>query len=388
MTITYWILFGIGSFSILAILIALNALVSHFKNPMALEKTTQSLSVIVPIKGSDETTEENLTALVTSELDSKVEFLFAMEEESDSAFKVCSRVKKLHSDIDISIIITGDSDKLMGKQHNINVASKQAKYDYIASMDADVRITPQTIKHGLNQLTDTNTGVVYFLPFYNGKGTSGGNLLTTYINHFYNLIFTYFYKFAKQPTIIGALWIVEKKLLDECGGIERLAGTVSDDRELGVAIAELGHKNTMVPYTVLMPSENLTFNEGISHLSKWFGMVRAEGILVYILFALFWGPMISAVASLLIAFQLDMSYVFYSSMLLVSILLLRSITVFVLNKKIYNVKMTSNLITTLLFDALLFPFLLIKNVFNTSIVWKGKKYKLGKQGKIMGVEKV
>jgi len=388
MSILYWVVFGLGAFSIVAMMIALSALLAHFKDKIQLQKTTQSLSVIVPIKGSDNTTQSNLQALVDSKIESPIEYLFAMEEESDSAFEVCTQIKNNNPNLDISIVITGDSDKLMGKQHNINIASKQAKYDYIASMDADVHIKTDTIKYGLNQLSKENTGVVYFLPYYSGQGKAGGNLLTTYINHFYNLIFTYLYFFAKAPAIVGALWIVEKQLLEECGGIERLAGTVSDDRELGFAIAELGYKNYMIPHTVMMPSEKLRFSEGILHLSKWFGMVRAEGIAVYILFAIFWGSMISAIASFIIALILGGKYILFSLILISAIILLRSLGVILLNKKVYQENAMTNLSSTLLFDILLFPFLLLKNIGNRTIEWKGKKYKLGKQGKILGVEKI
>ena len=66
-----------------------------------------------------------------------------------------------------------------------------------------------------------------------------------------------------------------------------------------------------------------------------------------------------------------------------SILLLRSIGVFLLNSKIYKVPVFSNLAMTLAYDAVLFPMIYIMNLSKKTIEWKGKKYKLGKHGKIL-----
>jgi cellulose synthase/poly-beta-1,6-N-acetylglucosamine synthase-like glycosyltransferase len=387
MTIIYWIFFAISIIGILSMTLAFFKILIHFSKKEEAQVSTEGLSLIVPIKGADNTTFDNLKALVDSNIKSPVEYLFAIETEDDPAYKVCKAVQDSAKDKDIKIILTGESQELMGKQHNIKVAVQNASYDIIGSMDADVRINSNTLSTGLKSLKNVDAGIAYFLPYYKGTGTFGGGLLSTYINYFYNIIFSYLHFFAKAPTIIGALWIMPKELFNKCEADGRLVGTVSDDRELGFASAESGYKNIFIPYTVMMPHEKLSLREGINHLGKWFGMVRAEGIAVYILFALMWNPLLYAAVLILTSQCLgSIKYTTYSLILFIVVLTLRVTNVVVLNTSIYKMPVSSNLLMTIAYDLIFFPILFFINLFKTTIEWKGKIYKLGKQGKIISID--
>lgn len=383
MVLIYWVVFIVSVVGILSITLALLKMITHFSQKQKTQPSSQPLSLIVPIKGADENTFDNLSMLINSEITSPVEYLFAMETKDDPAYEVCNTVKESALDKDIKIIITGESKELMGKQHNIKVAVENASFDVIGSMDADVIVDSNSLRIGLEYLSTPDVGIVYFLPYYKGSGTLGGGLISTYINNFYNLIFSYLHFFAKAPTIIGALWIMPKELFNKCGEDGRFAGTVSDDRELGFATAELGLKNIFIPETVMMPHEKLSLGDGINHLGKWFGMVRAEGIVVYLLFALMWNPLLHALIVVLIAPFLAAEYTTYSLILFASVLSLRVITTLALNVSIYKIPVFSNALMTIAYDVLFFPILFFKNLFKTTIEWKGKTYKLGKHGKII-----
>lgn len=136
----------------------------------------------------------------------------------------------------------------------------------------------------------------------------------------------------------------------------------------------------------MMPHEKLSLNEGINHLGKWFGMIRAEGIFVYIVFALLWNPLVWSLLSLLVAFCIGNQYVVSSLILFVSVVLLRLFGVITLNKSIYKLPVSSNLFMTLFYDFLIFPILVFINLFRTTIEWKGKVYKLGKHGRIVSID--
>lgn len=387
MNVIYWIFFAISIIGILSMTLAFFKILTHFSKKEEAQVSTEGLSLIVPIKGADDTTFDNLKSLIDSDIKSPVEYLFAMETEEDPAYNVCKAVKESAKDKDIKIILTGESKELMGKQHNIKVAVQNATYDIIGSMDADVKVDSNTLKTGLKSLNSDDVGIVYFLPYYRGTGTLGGGLLSTYINYFYNIIFSYLHFFAKAPTIIGALWMMPKELFNKCEADGRLVGTVSDDRELGFASAEWGYKNIFISNTVMMPDEKFSLKEGINHLGKWFGMVRAEGIAVYILFALMWNPLLYASILLLAALCMGSGeYLSSSIILFISVLLLRAMNIIVLNTSIYKMPASTNLLMTIAYDLIFFPILFFINLFKTTIEWKGKTYKLGKQGKIISID--
>ena len=388
MSILFWTLFIISILGIVTILISMTTLLSFFSKKQEHTVSSEALSLIVPIKGTDDNTKENMTTLVNSNLSSNVEYIFAMEEENDSAFEVCSEVIALFPDIDIRIVITGLSRGLMGKQHNILGGVQEAKYDIIASMDADVTVNPNSLQEGLNTLKQPNAGIAFFLPYYKGSGALGGNLIMSYINGFYNIIFTYLRNYAKAPAIIGALWMMPKEIFLKCAKDGRLANSVSDDRELGFAVNELGLETIFVNKTLSMPNENLSLSEGLSHLGKWFGMIRAEGLVVYILFSLLWAPTIWALGTVILALTVQPEYFVYAISLLIFVVLIRNVGYMTLNKKIYQLPSLNNIGVNLLFDFFFLPFLLVRNIARTTITWKGKNYKLGKHGQILSIEKV
>src|SRR5262245_30727046 len=111
------------------------------------EPTTgpDALSVLVPVKGADATTEANFEALVASRLPGPVEYRFAMESTVDPAYAVAERVRTRHPGLDIAVVVTGPAGERMGKQHNLVGALAGAKHPTIASIDADVRVDPDTL---------------------------------------------------------------------------------------------------------------------------------------------------------------------------------------------------------------------------------------------------
>ena len=177
-------------------------------------ETVPSLSMIVPLKGADDFTASHLKALVESEVDIPVEYLFTMESMNDPAFEVCQKVKGEHADKDIRIILSGPANGRMGKQHNLEVATQQSRYKAIGSMDADVLVETDTLAVGLRYLALSSTGIAYFLPAYYGPGPTGGLLVALYSNYYYQLSMGALALAVNAPFITGALWLVRKEILD------------------------------------------------------------------------------------------------------------------------------------------------------------------------------
>src|SRR5262245_35583763 len=95
--ILFWVLFLVGAVGILSAIGACVTLLRRVR-PLTDEislvpPSPASLSLIVPLKGMDEHTEEHLTALVTSRFRGEVEYLFVMESADDPAYSICTRIR-------------------------------------------------------------------------------------------------------------------------------------------------------------------------------------------------------------------------------------------------------------------------------------------------------
>jgi cellulose synthase/poly-beta-1,6-N-acetylglucosamine synthase-like glycosyltransferase len=165
----YWLFFFISAVALLGCIAASTTMGFRFREVIqatSYSEPVSSLSMIVPLKGADVFTASHLKALVESVVDFPIKYLLTMESMNDPAFAVCQQVKEEHSDKDIRVVLSGPAIGRMGKQHNLAVATQQARYEAIGSMDADVLVEPDTLAAGLRYVALSTTGVAYFLPAY------------------------------------------------------------------------------------------------------------------------------------------------------------------------------------------------------------------------------
>lgn len=346
-----------------------------------------SLSVLVPLKGADETTEAHLTALVESLLPCDVEYLFALESSEDLAFAVCERVRAIHPDLSLRIVLSGPAKGRMGKQHNLAAAAKAARYGVIACMDGDVLVAPSTLAVGMSQLARPGAGAAYFLPVYHGPGPAGGALVALYTNYAFCANFGALALSTRQPAIIGALWLLRRETLDRIGGFDRFTTTVSDDAAIGRAIAALGLRCVLVPYTVTIPYERLDLRGGLRHLAKWVAMLRAEGLLAYALIAVTWHPLLWAVVALLVGLLLAGAATLPLSLALVAAAALARVGgAALLNTRSYRLPPLPLPLWLIPYELLAVPLLFGAGLFRRTLVWSGRRYRIGRHGEIVGVD--
>lgn len=387
----YWFLFVLSSMALLDCIAAAATMGWRFRQAapdLSQGMPVASLSMIVPLKGVDAFTAAHLHALVESRVDVPVEFMFALESARDPAFVVCQQVQEHHREKDIRLIVTGPAGLRMGKQHNLAVASQQARYEAIGSMDADVLVKPDTLAIGLRYLALPQTGVAYFLPAYVGPGPTGGLLIALYANYYYQLYMGAWALSRNAPFITGALWFIRQTTLRLIGGLEQFSLTVSDDAAIGRAIRKHHLRNVLIPHTVRIPFEHLDLLAGGKHLLKWMAMLRAEGLLPFLTILLLWHPLLWSCLTILLGlllFDIHQPALISGAVLLVCALLGRLASAFLLNRRVYALPGLRYLWLLPVYELLAVPILFGKGVFPQTIHWRGRRYRLGRRGMIQEV---
>lgn len=391
MIVVYWALVAAGALGILGCVGAGTTLARRVRSapPSAMppQMAFPALSVLVPLKGSDAATEAHLTALIASLLPCDVEYIFALETRDDPAFAVCERVRAAHLELSIRIVLSGPAKGRMGKQHNLAAAARVARYGVIACVDGDVLVAPGTLAVGMSHLARPGVGAAYFLPIYHGPGPAGGALVALYTNYGFSANFGALALTTRQPAIIGAIWLLRRETLERIGGFERFTTTVSDDAAIGRAIAALGLRCALVPYTVAIPYEQLDLRGGLRHLAKWLAMLRAEGLPAYALIALTWHPLLwSAVALLVGLLVRGVGTLPFSLALVVAAALARVGGAAVLNARSYGLPPLPLAFWLIPYELLAVPLLFGAGLFRRTLVWRGRRYRIGRHGHILAVE--
>ena len=398
MIVVYWALVAASGLGILGCLGAVATLARRVRAaPPAGEpvpageplEPLPSLSMLVPLKGADDATEGHLSALVEQELPALVEYLFALETGDDPAFAVCERVRAAHPDCAIRIILSGPPKGRMGKQHNLAAAAAKARYEMVGNMDGDVAIAPGTLAAGLRTLIQPGVGAASFLPVYHSPGPAGGTLVALYANYSFCANFGALALNTRQQAIIGALWLLRRETLKRIGGLDRFTTTVSDDAAIGRAIAALGLRCALVPYTVAIPYERLDMRGGLRHLAKWIAMLRAEGPAAYVLIAVMWHPLLwSAVALLGGLLVGGVGTLPLSVALVVVAALARVGGAALLNARSYGLPPLSLPLWLIPYELLAVPLLFGAGLFRRTIVWRGRRYRIGRRGAIQAVSEL
>lgn len=390
--VVYWALAVVAALGILGCLSAVATLAGRMRSAPPDDPAPPaefgSLTVMVPLKGADDAaTAAHLGALVASRLPGiAVEYLFAMETTDDAAYAVCERVRTAHPERAIRVVLSGPAKERMGKQHNLAAAEKEARGEVIASVDADVLVGPGTLAAGLAALAQPGTGAAYFLPCYRPPGPEGGALVALYSNYSFAPNFGALALVSRQPVVVGSLWIMRRAALERIGGLDQFTATVSDDAAIGRAVAGLGLRCVLVPFTVTIPFERLSLRGGLRHLAKWIAMLRAEGLAGYTLIVLTWHPQLWAALALLAGLVTGGAATLSLSLALLGAALIARVGgAALLNARVYRQPALPLPLLLVPYELLLVPLLFGAGLFRRTIEWRGRRYQIGRRGVIQGI---
>lgn len=390
--LVFWVFFAGTALATVSCLSSAVTLWRHFRSRPAPETTQTApgagLSMIVPIKGADAHTATHLAQLVESRVPVPTEYLLAMESDADPAYAAGRQVQAEHPDRDVRIILTGAPAGLMGKQHNLAGALPQARYPIVGSMDADVSIGPDALALGLQYLARPGSGTAYFLPQYRGGAPLGGALVALYTHYYFNANMGAIAALGRGPYTIGALWLIARTTLDRTGGFAQFGQHIADDAVIGRAVQRLGLRNVLVPAAVHMPPENLDLQAGFRHLQKWLGMLRAEGLPTYLSIWFLWHPVLWSAATALLALLAGPRYLPYGGGLLAAAVLVRILQSAILDRGVYRQPVLRSVPALLAYELLAVPVLFGAGLFRRSVEWKGRRYHLGKGGRILKIEEL
>jgi len=387
--IVYWLLVVIAAVGIVGAVGACATLVRRVRalgGVSFVPPTAASLSVIVPIKGVDDSTEANLNALVESQFRGTIEYLFAMESVDDPAYSLGQRVKALHPECDIRIVFSGPAGARMGKQHNLAAAAREARYAVLASMDADVLVSPTTLAVGLSYLAQPGAGVVYFLAGYSsltGAGTAGGSLVAVYGDYYFLANFGALALRRPQKAIIGGLWLIRRSTVEAIGGFDQFTRVVSDDAAIGRAVAARNLRCVLAPFTVSVAFEELDLGGGAAHVARWLAMLRAEGLGTYLGILLTWHPVFWAAVALIVGLFTPSHQWAVSLVVLGVAVIVRIVTAALLNARVYRMPPLPLAVYAVAYELVGVPLLFGAGFFRRTIVWKGRRYRLGRRGVIL-----
>ncbi len=232
------------------------------------EKDLPAISILIPARNEEIVIRKTLEKLQALDYPKdKIEVLVTDDGSTDSTAAIVQKMSL--KDPRIRLIQLPVVDQGRGKAHALNMAFKEARYDYIAVYDADNNPEPSSLKMlVIDLISDSKLGAVIgkFRTLNKSK-----NILTRFINietlGFQWILQAGRYRAFKVSILPGTNLIIRKEVLEACGGWDEAA--ITEDTELSIRIYQRGWQIKFVPTAVTWEQEPGKWRSWVNQRTRW-----------------------------------------------------------------------------------------------------------------------
>jgi len=248
----FFMLFALGTFAIGVYVIRNNVKFFNMFKISQKNNYRPSVSVIAPVRDTDEKFEENILSLLKQKYKGKWEVLFVVDEDDrktrDSVNKIIKKYKNAR--LVKNIILPTCS----GKSSAMICGYDNAKYEVIAGYDSDVKIPESWLTSLVNPLKNERTGGTTGYRFYAPFGS--------YVLSAWNAIG--FISMRKHVFTWGGSFAIKKALAEKLHVREKWKHSISDDVVITNSLKEAKLQNMFVPGCV-----GISYPSKFSHITEF-----------------------------------------------------------------------------------------------------------------------
>lgn len=239
------------------------------------------ISILKPLSGVDLDLEPNLRTFFEQKYP-VFELLFAVRNEDDPAIPVVERLRAAFPAIPSRLIVTGEPPYPNAKVFSLERMSAAAHYDLLVMADSDVRVMPHLLATIAAEFQDPKAGLVT-CPYRAVPGSSFWSQLeavglnTEFVAGVLVARLLDGMRFALGPTIAA-----RRQALADIGGFHALKDYLAEDFVLGKLIAELGWRVILSSYVIEHHIGSQPLLENLKHRLRWNRSTRRSRPLGYI----------------------------------------------------------------------------------------------------------
>lgn len=334
------------------------------------------ISILKPLHGLDEGLEDNLRSFFGQPYcqpngTPAFEILFATREGDDPAIAVVDRLRAEFPQVPVTRLVTGEPPYPNAKVFSLARMTDVARYEVLAMADSDVRVDPGFLETVGGEFADSTVGMAT-CPYRAIAGSSLWSFLealhmnTEFLGGVLTARMLEGVRFALGPTIV-----TRKQVLKAIGGFEELQQFLAEDFVMGNRAAALGHGVILSRYVIEHRIGTQDLRHNLAHRLRWARSTRRSRPAGYF-GEIFLRPL--ALALLVVA----VAPVFWP--VLPATLALRSVQAEVLRRTVGARFGAKHWLLLPVQDLLSFA-LWVAGFFGNSIQWRGRRYRLEKDGR-------
>ena len=328
----------------------------------------EPVSILKPLSGLDPGLESNLRTFFEQDYPA-FEILFAVRSAEDKASAVVRTLQREYPNVPSRLLITGEPPYANAKVFSLQQMMADAAHDLLVMSDSDIRVTADMLRTVAAEFQDNRLGVAT-CPYRaipgpglwseleaTGMNTDfwGSALVARMIEGM---------KFAVGPTIAA-----RKTVLTAIGGFERLHDYLAEDFVMGLLAAESGHGVILSSYVIEHHIGSSDLRENIAHRLRWARSTRRSRPAGYV-GQIFTMPLPWTVALVTVRPEL-----WPVAVLVVAV---RFMSAYCVSLDVLRTKLKWQLLPVE--DLLAFGFW-IAGFFGNTIMWRGRRYRLQRDGR-------
>jgi len=337
---------------------------------------TPAITVLKPLKGLDNNIIGSLRSWLTQDYPTPIQVLFGVASPDDPACAIVRQLLQEHPNADAALVICPESLGVNGKVSSLIQLQRGAKHDLIIVSDADVLVPSDFLLNVVAPLRDTEVGLVNCFYRLANPATLALRWEAVAINaDFWSQVLQ---GASLEPLdfALGAVMVTRRAQLEKIGGFEALADYLADDFQLGNRIVRVAGKRIAIcPVVVDCLSPPMGWHEVWEHQLRWARTIRACKPLPYAASilgnAMLWPMLLLAVQP-----------VKWSLILFAGALLIRMVTAQNLQKRLGPVPGQGRYWWLVPVKDVLQFALWIGAFAGGDIIWRGKRYRLQRDGRL------
>jgi len=239
------------------------------------------VTLLKPLKGADETTEESLRSWFTQDYSGEMQILFGLASADDPAAEVVKKLLREFPNTDAELRVCGPITGANAKVSKLAELERLAKHELLLISDADVRVPEDFLSNAIVPMSEEGTGLVNCFYTLANPSTPAMRWEAIAINADFWSQVLQSQSIKPLDFALGAVMLTRRDLLAEIGGFESLKNCLADDYQLGHSIARNGHQIRLCKVVVECWSAPMSWGEVWKHQLRWARTIRVCQPLAY-----------------------------------------------------------------------------------------------------------
>jgi ceramide glucosyltransferase len=247
-----------------------------FRRRPALPPVSGSLpgvTLLKPLCGLEPNIEANLASFFHQDYPD-FEIIFGTRDDKDPALAVVRSIQQRFPQVRVKFAYSGEPDRPNAKVCSLEKMYQQSSYDYLIISDSDVHVTPSYIREVVRPMLEPNVGMVSCI--YRGFPTGGLwsrlEALGMSVEMTSGVIVADL--LAGMTFALGPTMAIRREALDAVGGMSPLVDYCADDYVLGNEVHLSGRKVVLSSYIVDHVVMNRSFKSSMLHQLRWMKSTR------------------------------------------------------------------------------------------------------------------